>query len=137
MWEKLIGLGTKALGGIWGYVAAFGVGTIIATSATYYVVHNANAVEISDLKLQASEQRAVNVTASLNQLTGFINTMHVAALGYQTYVASVEGYFGKIEQDLHHATAQKPLPPDCVPDAGRLRTLTDATRAANGATGPR
>lgn len=123
------------LGGIWGYVAAFAIGTVLATSATYEIVHNANAVEISNLKLDAQTLQTKSVSASLTQLQGFISIMHTAENGYQTALAQINDAFAALEKEFKNATA-KPLPADCRPDAARLRVLSDAIAATNNTTTP-
>lgn len=117
--------------GVWGYVAALGIGAVVATGATYEIVHNANAVEISQLKTDAANQRAVNATAALTQLTGFIDKMHEADSSYAGALADIDNRFSLIQKGLTNAR-RVPLPVDCKPDTGRVRSLTDAIAAANG-----
>jgi len=119
--------------GVWGYVAALGIGAVVATGATYEVVHNANAVEISQLKTDAANTRAASATAALNQLTGFIDQMHTASNDYAGQLQLIDNRFALIQKGLANAR-RTPLPTDCKPDAGRVRSLTDAIAAANGST---
>lgn len=119
--------------GVWGYVGALGIGAILATGATYEVVHNANAVEISQLKADAANQKAASATAALSQLTGFIDQMHVASNDYAGQLQLIDNRFALIQKGLANAR-RTPLPPDCKPDAGRVRSLSDAIAAANGST---
>lgn len=124
------------LTGIWGYVIASVFGAALSAGGTYYIVHNANAGEIASLKLAASQQQTLSVTASLDKLQGFIQTMSAAASGYQSALTGINSQYADIMKGLHNVTAQKPLPPDCKPDDSRLRNLTAAVAAANHPTNP-
>lgn len=118
------------LSGGYGYLAAFLVGLALATGGTYYVVHNANASEISELKLAAQTKRADDTAASLAELNSFISNMHTAASGYATAVGDIDKRFATIETALQNAF-KKPLPVDCKPDADRVRGLHSAIDATN------
>lgn len=131
--SKLLGLLTGAMGGIWGYVAAFVFGSALAVGATYTVVHNANAVEIGSLKLAAKTKEAADITASLTQLQGFIAGIHIAQTNYQTTLETIAANTRTAANGWKNATA-KPLPLDCVPPVDRLRNVNAAIRATNSAT---
>lgn len=132
---KLLGLFTGAMGGIWGYVAAFGFGIALATAGTWYVVGNAKDVEIGGLKLAASQKATADVTASLSQLQGFIAAMHVADSNYNGALAAIDARFISLERQWKNATA-KPLPLDCKPDLPRQRMFTDAVNATHAQSAP-
>ncbi len=117
-----------ALTGVWMYFAAFALGGIAATSATYTVVHNANAVTIDELKLAQSQEHTANATASLQQLQSFISNMHSASVGYAANIADIDTRFAALQKGLHFA---KPLPASCRPDTDRVRALSAAVAAAN------
>jgi septal ring factor EnvC (AmiA/AmiB activator) len=124
------------LTGIYGYLAAALLAAIISAGGTYYIVHTANAVTISNLKLQQSQAQTASVTASINKLTGFISSMNEAAAGYQSNLDTINANFADLKKGLSNAIKQTPLPVDCRPDASRLSILTAAVAAANNATNP-
>lgn len=130
MLKSLLGLATGALGGIQGYLIAAAIAGLLASGATYYVVHNADTVKLQAVQLADSKAQTASVTASLDQLQGFIATMHTADADYNAVLVSLRGQFAALEQEFKNATA-KPLPADCRPDAGRLRVLSAAVDAAN------
>lgn len=123
-------------GGIYGYLIAAGISFALAVSGTYYIVHTANAVEISGLKLKAKTKELADVSASLEQLKGFIAGMHNADTNFNAALQGIDARFAALEKDWKRATG-KPLPLDCKPDFERLRILksaTDATRQGTSTT---
>lgn len=129
----LFSLITGSLGGFYGYLVAFGLGASLAVGATYYIVHNANAAAIARLEVDAATQKATDATASLGQLQGFINGMHIAEANYQSTLDAIAANTKAASLGWKNATAAKPLPKDCLPDANRLRSVNDAIRATNAA----
>jgi len=131
--EKLF---SGLLGGIYGYVATFVIGLSVAAGATYYVVHNANAVEIASLKLVAKTTEAANVTHSLAQLQGFIANIQTAQTDYQGTLEHINANIVAARNGWKAATMQ-PLPKGCLPDPARLRAVNAAiSRANNSAPAP-
>lgn len=122
------------LGGIYGYIAAFVVGLSLAAGATYYVVHNANAVEIGNLQLAAKTKEASDVTHSLAQLQGFIAGIRSSQTNYQATLDGINAALIRLRGQWAAAAAGKPLPKDCLPDAARVRAVNDAIRAVNNPT---
>ncbi len=87
--------------------------------------------DILSLKLAASQKQAADVTASLDQLQGFISNMHVAATDYFTLQAALFGKLDALHGEFLNATKTSPLPPDCKPDDVRVRSLSAAISATN------
>jgi len=127
---KLLGLLTGALGGIWGYVAAAVFAAALSVGATHWIDAKGYGITIANLKADAANQKAANVTAALAQLQGFINKMQNADAGYNGDLANIKKQFAALELEFKNATA-KPLPLDCKPDAGRVRILSAAVAATN------
>lgn len=132
---SLIKLALGSLGGVWGYLAAAGVAAVIATGATYSVVHNANAVAYEQLQLQKSGEEKASISASLAQLQGFIAQMHVAATDFVAIQNDIDTRFDALKKGLPHAFAV-PLPANCKPDVERVRSLHAAVAATNAGTSP-
>lgn len=123
------------LSGGWLYLAAFVAGGAMAGGATYYVVHNADTVQLQNEQLARSKDQAASATASLNQLNGFIANMHGAALDFQNSQRDIDSRFAALQKGLHNAYTHH-LPVNCKPDPGRVQSLTDAITAANANSGP-
>lgn len=115
----------------WIAAAVLGL-TLVAGGAAggWYVTSNVDTAKLQAVQLADSKAQTVSVTASLNQLQGFITNMHTADAGYNADVAAIHTQFAAIEKDLKNALV-KPLPADCRPDVGRLSALTAAVAAAN------
>lgn len=121
-------------GSAWSYLISALLSVGASSYVTYTFVHNANAVTIADLKTQAAQQKAANVTAALDQLQGFISQIHLADANFQNTLDAIDGKFSTLKGALDNVAKQKPLPVDCVIDSERLRILTAATAAANAKT---
>lgn len=121
-------------GGVYGYLIASALSAALSIGGTYYVVHNANAVEIADLKLAAANQQVANVTASLDQLKKFIADMHTSVVGYDTLKDAMDKKLADIQKAFQDAIKAKPLPIGCKPDDVRMRNLAAAVAAVNAAT---
>jgi hypothetical protein len=118
------------LSGGWLYLAAFVAGGAVAGGATYYVVHNADAVTITNLKLQRAQEQQASTAASLTQLNKFIANMNGAALDFQTAQQDIDTRFAALQRGLHNAYTH-PLPGNCKPDNGRVQSLASAIAATN------
>ena len=116
--------------GIWGYVAAAGIAAFLAFGATHTIDALAYGHTIDGLKLDAANQQAVNATAALNQLEKFIAGIKTADVNYKNDLETIKAQFATLKGALANAT-KKPLPVDCVPDAGRVRAFNAAISAAN------
>jgi len=119
-----------SLGGIWGYVAAAVFAAALSVGATHWIDAKGYGITIANLKTDAANQKAANVTAALSQLQGFIDKMHTADAGYSSDLQSIKDAFAALAKDFKNATV-KPLPLDCKPDIGRVRILSAAVAAAN------
>ena len=68
------------------------------------------------------------VQEALAQTTADIQSMALAARSAAETAPRLTSFIGSLSRALEHAS---PLPAACRPDAVRVRTLTDAVRAAN------
>lgn len=124
------------LGGVWGYVGAAVVSGLLGSLATYYVVHNANAVEIANLRLTAANQSAADATAALDKLETYIGRIHAAQTDYQYSLTHIQSLFDDLKGQFNALKKLKPLPLDCKPDTDRLRILGSAVTQTNAAIAP-
>jgi hypothetical protein len=110
-------------------------GVVIALAGAGYVGHYVTkAVDdraYAALELSQAHQQTADVQGSLDQLQGFISTMHAADAGYTASLDQINSRFATVAQELNNAIHLKPLPLDCKPDAGRVRQLSAAIIAAN------
>lgn len=81
----------------------------------------------------AAQARADSANAALDQLAGRLDTMNTATTAAQMDVSTLAAKVDQIRKDQKNAQTQNPLPVDCLPDSGRLRSLRDAVGAANAA----
>lgn len=120
----------------WIAAAVLVVGLVVGGAAAGgYVVHNADVVKLQAVQLAYSKAQTASVTASLNQLQGFIDKMNAAGTDYSGALAQINADFSAIKKEFANATL-KPLPADCKPDADRLRSLSAAVAAANARSAP-
>lgn len=117
--------------GPWGYLAAAVIAAGLAGGGTYYLTSRGYQIEIGKLKLAQAQSQTISVAASLSQLQKFISTMHSAATDYNSSTQILLGRLDALQKEFHNATLAKPLPPDCRPDATRVRLLSEAVAAAN------
>lgn len=120
----------KYLSGLWGYVAIAVIAGGAVFGATRWIDGLTYGHTIDGLKLSAAQNHDAGVTASLNQLQTFIDGMHSADANYNATLAAINARFDALQGTFKNAT-QKPLPIDCVPDAGRLQYAASAIAAAN------
>jgi hypothetical protein len=118
-WIKLAGVAILVLG---------------ASAGTGWGVHKVDTVAYQALQLKQAQADTKSVAASLDQLQGFISTMHTADADYTASLEAIAQNLQLIKKEFADATL-KPLPVDCKPDAGRLRVLTDAVAKANAGAG--
>lgn len=91
-------------------------------------------VTIANQKADALEKAAGDATTALNQFQTDVGTIHKAASDYQDQKKGYENQFAALSKEFNDAIKKKPLPPDCRPDAERLRALNAAVQAANSTT---
>lgn len=113
--------------GVWSYLI---VGVIFATGGGYAVAIVKDKT-ILELKLEKSQQDTKNTQASLDRLNGFISSMNSADKDYSDALHSIQNEFGSIKSQIAGIKISYPLPPDCKPDARRVRILTDAINKTN------
>jgi hypothetical protein len=111
-------------------LAGAAIALLLAGYVGHYVTKAVDDRAYSALELKQSNAETANVSASLDQLKGFISNMHAAGADYQADLAGIRTDFDAIKKDFHNATL-KPLPLGCAPTADRVRILQAAVDAAN------
>lgn len=119
------------LTGIWGYVGAAVLAALIAGYSSYWVTSRGYQTEIAQLKLSQANAQVVSIQTSLDQLQHFISSMNMASQDYQASTQTLLDRLAALQKEFHSAIKVSPLPPDCRPDAQRMRFLTEAVAAAN------
>lgn len=77
-----------------------------------------------------AEDRAVSAESALSDLAEGASRVKAAAEAYNVERSAISGQLNQISKDLKSYAKEKPLPADCRPDAGRVRSLSEAVAAA-------
>lgn len=130
---KLLGV----IGGWQGYAAAAILSALISIGTTWYLVSLPYKLTISNMQRDAASTKAASIQNALNQLQSFITNMHTASVQYGKDQDALFAAINQLHNEFTKISSLKPLPPDCKPDADRLRILSAAISAANAATSGR
>lgn len=84
--------------------------------------------ELAEIKAERAEGRADQVQAALDDLATGAAKIRASADGYSADVSALDAKLEAIRKDFKNA---KPLPPDCRPDAPRVRELTSVATAVD------
>jgi hypothetical protein len=123
------------LAGWKGYLAVSAVSALLAAGATYYVAAMGYRLTVAGLQRDQAQASARDSQIALAQFQDDAGRIHAAAERFSGLQARFDQQFDTLSKDFHSAIQNHPLPADCVPDAVRLRRLTDAVAAANAAAG--
>jgi hypothetical protein len=129
--SKLLSL----LAGWKGYAAAGLVSALLAAVGACYVTSLGYRLTIATLQREQAAAAAKDAQAVLAQFEGDASRIHAAADRFSGIQDTLGRQLDVISKDFHSAIKIHPLPADCVPDAERLRQLTQAVAAANAAAG--
>lgn len=116
------------LAGWRGYVAASAAAAVVAGGACWVVQGWRYGERIAVLERDQERGRADANAAALVRLTTDLQTISDAARRAAADASALPGRIGIISKALTNAI---PLPAGCRPDDIRVRSLTDAVRAAN------
>ncbi|KQZ96151.1 hypothetical protein [Achromobacter sp. Root565] len=123
--------GAKKFAGVllgWrGYAAA----ALAGAGAVWYVLGAVHGKELAELKLERNADDLVVARGSIEQTNRDLQSMAENARAAAAIGPELTASIGALSKALKNAN---PLPAGCRPDADRVRTLTDAVRAARGAT---
>jgi hypothetical protein len=123
------------LGGWKGYAATGVLSTLLAAGAASYVTALSYRLTIAQMQTDRADADARRSEAALVGFTAQIGRMQSAALALEKVRGGLGRRFDVISKDLQDAIKSHPLPSGCVPDAGRMRALSQAVAAANAAAG--
>ncbi|VVD76038.1 hypothetical protein PEP31012_00845 [Pandoraea eparura] len=108
-----------------------GVLLLLTGAAAGWVI---NGWRMSAAVAGAQKERALDGQASaVAALADFAETaskVKEAADSYISERAAIAGKLDQLSKDLKNYAKDKPLPADCRPDAGRVRSLSEAVAAA-------
>lgn len=120
--EKVAGL----LVGWRGYAAA----ALVGAGATWYVLGAFHGRELAELQLERTTDDLAVAQDSIQRTNHDLQTMAKNARAAAAVGPELTASIGALSKALKNAN---PLPAGCRPDAGRVRNLTDAVRAARDA----
>lgn len=120
----------QALAGWKGYAAAGLVAAALASCAAWTAQGWRKDVQIAELQRDQQQTRADTNAAVLDAITVDISAIAAAAARAAVDASALPAQVGEITRALKNA---KPLLAGCRPDDVRVRSLTDAVRAARGA----
>ena len=123
------------LGGWKGYAVASLLSALLAAGGASYVTALGYRLTISQIRRDHAASDARATKAMLADFVTDAARIHAAAQAMASLENGLGRRFDYLSKDFHDAIQSHPLPSDCVPDAGRLRTLRQAVAAANAATG--
>jgi hypothetical protein len=86
--------------------------------------------EIADLKGDYANEKKDQAESALVDFKEESKKIRAAADDFMAVQSSLDKKVNDIRKDLKHVQATSPLPADCLPDAGRMRILEDAVKAA-------
>jgi len=129
--DKLLSL----LAGWKGYAAACVLSALLAAGGTYYVASLGYRLAIAGMQRDQAQATAKDSQAALALFQSDAGSIHDAAERFSRQQINLDQQFNSISKDFHRAIQAHPLPADCVPDADRLRRLTQAVTAANATVG--
>lgn len=108
------------------------ISALASSLGTWMVTSAVKNGELATLEKQVAERDLSTTVASLNELTGAMQSVHDAATRAATEIGATKTTLANIKKELQHAP---PLPVDCSPDAIRMRSLTDSVNTVNRALG--
>ena len=114
------------LAGWKGYVAA----AVVGAGAAWYVLAAVHAQALAELRLERTADNLAVARGSIEQTNRDLQAMAESARSAAAVGPKLTASIGALSKALNNAN---PLPAGCRPDADRVRTLTDAVRATNGA----
>ena len=123
------------LAGWKGYLALCAVSALLAAGGSYYVTALAYRLTIAGLQRDRAQTIAKDSQMALAQFQGDAGRIHAAAERFSSLQDGLNQRFDALSKDFQNAIKAHPLPADCVPDAVRLRRLTEAVAAANASAG--
>lgn len=121
--------GEKVAGLLWGW-RGYAAAALVGAGAAWYVCGALHGRELTEMQLERTSDELTVARDSIQQTNRDLHVMadnaHAAAAVGPELTATI----GALSKALKNAN---PLPAGCRPDAHRVRTLTDAVRAARGA----
>ena len=89
---------------------------------------------VAEARQARAVDRAESAESTLSDLVEGASRVKAAAEADNTERVAITGKLEQLSKDLQRYAKDKPLPADCRPDAGRVRSLAEAVAAAKQAT---
>lgn len=123
------------LAGWKGYAVLGLLSALLAAGAASYTTALAYRLTIARMQADRADADARRSDAALASFAAQIGRMQSAAQALEKVQGGLGRRFDDISKDFRDAIKSHPLPSGCMPDAGRMRALSQAVAAANAATG--
>lgn len=104
---------------------------LLSASAMWLVLDAFHGRELAEVQLEQSQDHLAVAREAIRQTNADIEAMAASARSAASIGPELTASIGALSKALKNAN---PLPAGCLPDADRVRHLTDAVRAARGAT---
>lgn len=104
------------------------VTALVSGFGSWFVTDGLADAEIAAIEKRHAEQERDDATAALTQFKEDAKVIHDAAEKAQLDLSAVNAELVKIRKGRKDAP---PLPPDCVPEPVRMRSLSDSVDATN------
>ena len=129
----MIGLLLSPLGRLFGVGA---ISAVLAALSVGWLTHKVDQAEIEKLKAARASESLVQAYDALRRIGEASKAMNDSAASYGLLREDIDSKFASISEGLKNVQVKVPLPRDCVPDAGRVRSLAAAVDAANAQSSP-
>lgn len=110
-----------------GYAAA----VVVGAATTWFVLDALHGRELAELRLERLRDDLTVAQEAIQQTNGNLWAMAANARAAAAVGPELTASIGALSEAVKNAN---PLPAGCRPDADRVRSLTDAVRAARGTT---
>lgn len=99
----------------------------------YHWRDNSAKAEIAKITADRANEHAAASNAALEKMTGAAKAINDAATQSAETADALKHEFAKLDKERKAYVKSHPLPVDCKPDVGRMRSLEQAINAANSA----
>lgn len=125
----MMGAGEKVAGLLMGW-RGYAAAVLLGGSAAWFVLGAFHGRELAELRLARAHDDLTVARQAIEQTNADLETMAASARAAAAAAPKLTASIGALSKALKNAN---PLPAGCRPDDERVRTLTDAVRAARGA----
>jgi hypothetical protein len=118
------------------WAAALGLSAVAAAGGGFYAGKHWAGDDLAQYKAQVAQQHADDATKALQKFKDLAANIQTASINYGSTRDQLNAKLDTITKEFRNAIKPSPLPPDCRPDAGRVRALTEAVTLTNSSIAP-